>query len=171
MCHTICFGLPEDPKHIRALLSHSTKSGLHVDRLLSKSKETPHPDLLMLDDSNHITRYLSIRPKKSDDTDDAPTDDLIQICILVQDSDGNIRMYDSRRSELMGLGIEVKILNNGKFILGEQLVLFLLALACQSLLWKKGMTKTVVRVGFSASTRVPVWSRRFLVAFYPTELA
>ncbi|KAH9150439.1 hypothetical protein AeNC1_019320 [Aphanomyces euteiches] len=118
MCHTICFGLPEDPKHIRALLSHSTKSGLHVDRLLSKSKETPHPDLLMLDDSNHITRYLSIRPKKSDDTDDAPTDDLIQICILVQDSDGNIRMYDSRRSELMGLGIEVKILNNGKFILG-----------------------------------------------------
>ncbi|CAK4635257.1 unnamed protein product [Aphanomyces euteiches] len=118
MCHTLCFGLPEDPKHIRALLSHSAKSDRVTVRLLSKSKETPHPDLLKLDDSNHSTRYLVVRPKQSNDTDDAPPADSIQICILVQDSDGNIRIYDSRRSELIGLGVEVKILNNGKFILG-----------------------------------------------------
>ncbi|CAK4125040.1 unnamed protein product, partial [Aphanomyces euteiches] len=91
--------------------------------------------------------------------------------ILVQDSDGNIRMYDSRRSELIGLGVEVKILNNGKFILGEQLVSFLLSLACQSLLalsWKKGTTKTGRP---RRLLRVLAFSRRFLVAFYPTELA
>ncbi|CAK4161100.1 unnamed protein product [Aphanomyces euteiches] len=118
MCHTLCFGLPEDPKHIRALLSHSAKSDLLTVRLLSKSIEMPHADLLKLNDSNHSTRNLSVRPKKSDDTDDAPSYDSIQICILVQDSDGNIRLYDSRRSELIGLGVEVKIFNNGKFILG-----------------------------------------------------
>ncbi|CAK4241500.1 unnamed protein product [Aphanomyces euteiches] len=123
MCHTICFGLPEDPKHIRALLSHSAKSDLHVDRHLSKSKEKSITDLLKLNNSDRSTspgstRYLVVRPKQSNDTDDDPPEDSIQICILTQDLDGNIRMYDSRRSELVGLSVEVKILNNGKFVLG-----------------------------------------------------
>ncbi|CAK4688344.1 unnamed protein product [Aphanomyces euteiches] len=115
MCHTICFGLPEDPKHIRALLSHSAKSDRLTVRLLSKSIETPHPDLLKL---SHSDQHLTVRPKTNDDPKDAPPADSIQICILVQDSEGNIRMYDSRRSELVGLSVEVKILNNGKFTLG-----------------------------------------------------
>ncbi|KAH9182175.1 hypothetical protein AeNC1_015851 [Aphanomyces euteiches] len=124
MCHTLCFGLsPEDPKQIRVLLSHATKSDLHVDRHLSKSKEKSITDLLKLNNSDRSTsagraRYLVVRPKQSNDTDDDPPEDSIQICILAQDSDGNIRMYDSRRSELVGLSVEVKILNNGKFVLG-----------------------------------------------------
>ncbi|KAH9110205.1 hypothetical protein AeMF1_014925 [Aphanomyces euteiches] len=118
MCHTICFGLPEDPKHIRALLSHSAKSDRLTVRLLSKSIETPHPDLLKLSHSDRSTKHLAVRPKTTDDPKDAPPADSIQICILVQDSEGNIRMYDSRRSELVGLSVEVKILNNGKFTLG-----------------------------------------------------
>ncbi|KAG9414161.1 hypothetical protein AC1031_013372 [Aphanomyces cochlioides] len=118
MCHTMCFGLPEDPKHIRALISHAAKSDLLAVRRPSKSKGTSKPDLLKLNNSNRSTKYLAVRPKKSDDTDDAPPEDSIQICIVVQDSDGNIRMYDSRRSERVGLSVEVKILNNGKFILG-----------------------------------------------------
>ncbi|CAK4623918.1 unnamed protein product [Aphanomyces euteiches] len=123
MCHTLCFGLPEDPKHIRALLSHATKSDLLTVRLPSTSKETPISDLLKLSHSNRSTKHLAVRPKTTDDptTDDpkdAPPADSIQICILVQDSEGNIRMYDSRRSELVGLTVEEKILNNGKFTLG-----------------------------------------------------
>ncbi|CAK4353932.1 unnamed protein product [Aphanomyces euteiches] len=123
MCHTLCFGLPEDPKHIRALLSHSAKSDLLTVRLPSTSKETPISDLLKLSHSNRSTKHLAVRPKTTDDptTDDpkdAPPADSIQICILVQDSEGNIRMYDSRRSELVGLTVEEKILNNGKFTLG-----------------------------------------------------
>ncbi|KAG9414162.1 hypothetical protein AC1031_013373 [Aphanomyces cochlioides] len=115
MCHTMCFGLPEDPKRIRALTSHGARTDAPTTQCLSKS--TSKTDLLQLKEENPGYKYLTVRPKK-DETDDAPSEDMTQMCILVQDSDGNIRMYDSRRSELVGLSVEVKILNNGKFTIG-----------------------------------------------------
>ncbi|RHY16362.1 hypothetical protein DYB32_010652 [Aphanomyces invadans] len=142
MCHTLCFGLPENPKHVRAMLTKSvamiTVNGESNSTLspisecggsVGDPRKDGHgngdnkPSSLTLRRSNKSTTT----ELKDDDDEDSlgavkpitsdSKDSNSDLCIVAQDVDGVIHLYDSRKREIQSMTFEVKILSNSRFVI------------------------------------------------------
>ncbi|RHY68349.1 hypothetical protein DYB30_002559 [Aphanomyces astaci] len=135
MCHTVCFGLPEDPKHVRAMLTKSMGSGgsAYVGRSSSTDATGGKPriakrstnrsfvvaaDLAALQtvaEENDGGGYKVHVTTTNTHDDDKTKHDLF---LVAQDPDGIVHLYDARKHEVQAMGLEVKILSDARFMIG-----------------------------------------------------
>ncbi|CAK4548624.1 unnamed protein product [Aphanomyces euteiches] len=123
--HTTSFGLVEETRQVRAMVTKvcnmktdRTATGgaaiVPVRRGLSGQSLLNNPMATLPSDMSGQT---DVSTKDADDKDAPANDMLKEMFLLVQDSDGNIRLYDSRKCEIQALSLEMKILRNSKIIL------------------------------------------------------
>ncbi|RLO05321.1 hypothetical protein DYB28_006200 [Aphanomyces astaci] len=143
MCHTLCFGLPENPKHVRAMMTESLgihSSGYTVTNVSETGNGEQiygHRNKVTVTDASgggkgssyrvvgtdalhhalkavHEDNLVAIEPANEDDDGKAIHNDL---CIVAQDVDGNIHLYDARKREVRSMSLEVKILSDSRFMI------------------------------------------------------
>ncbi|RHY46841.1 hypothetical protein DYB30_013438 [Aphanomyces astaci] len=143
MCHTLCFGLPENPKHVRAMMTKSL--GIHssgytvtnVSETGNGEQICGHRNKVTVKDASgggkgssyrvvgtdalhhalkavHEDNLGAVEPANEDDDGKAIHNDL---CIVAQDVDGNIHLYDARKREVQSMSLEVKILSDSRFMI------------------------------------------------------
>ncbi|KAH9127527.1 hypothetical protein AeMF1_002192 [Aphanomyces euteiches] len=130
-CHTVCFGLSEESRNVRAMVSKVIgqnnndrtgattimvrSSGLSGRGLKYEPLQNQSPD-----SKDHNSGGGNVMDTLDEDeainmeSGAAPSNDLF---ILAQDTDGNIHLYDARKTEIQAMSLEVKILSDGKYII------------------------------------------------------
>ncbi|CAK4077637.1 unnamed protein product [Aphanomyces euteiches] len=126
-CHTVCFGLSEESRNVRAMVSKV---------IGQNNNDRTGATTIMVRSSGLSGRGLKYEPlqNQSPDSKDHNSgggnvmdtlgeDEAINmessndLFILAQDTDGNIHLYDARKTEIQAMSLEVKILSDGKYII------------------------------------------------------
>ncbi|KAF0715326.1 Aste57867_3436 [Aphanomyces stellatus] len=134
MCHTTCFGLPEHPKNVRAMISKSLATA--VNGAPATSNQTSTSKQSMAYDPMHksnVSKHQTIQPKNEASLGPVSEDDEAiakkaaeataaaspahEMYIVAQDPDCHIHLYDAKKREIQAMSLEVKILGDTCYII------------------------------------------------------
>ncbi|RHY21395.1 hypothetical protein DYB32_009823, partial [Aphanomyces invadans] len=122
MCHTLCFGLPESPMRVRAMLTSDGGGRGKRSNLATTIKVATHRAFaagqaiaFKSKGSSYGIEDRSIQPTESDSGGASTTRAMSDLCMVAQDGDGIIHLYDARKLEVNAMAFEVKIMSDSRF--------------------------------------------------------
>ncbi|KAH9127528.1 hypothetical protein AeMF1_002193 [Aphanomyces euteiches] len=120
LCHTWCFGLQEDPKRVRAMVTNGINRVGGGDNRASAwaSSDSVRQAAVAYDPMTFRGKKASVQPEidEEGDLNLSSSSSTLDLYMIAQDPEGHVRLYDARKREIQAMSLEVKILNDAKYI-------------------------------------------------------